>query len=56
MNSQLQWQAPLGCHGCGGKGWVDTHIGVQICPICKGTGIAQITIESTISNEEVKDE
>jgi len=27
------------CHGCDGKGWVDTKIGAQICPICNGSGI-----------------
>ena len=28
------------CHGCKGKGWVETAGGamVHICPICKGTG------------------
>lgn len=26
------------CRGCGGKGWIDTQKGAQICPICGGSG------------------
>ncbi len=26
------------CHGCIGKGWVDTQKGAQTCPICRGKG------------------
>ena len=28
------------CHGCNGKGWVETAGGamVHVCPVCKGTG------------------
>ncbi len=29
------------CHGCGGKGWVDTKTyGAVKCPICGGVGVA----------------
>jgi hypothetical protein len=32
------------CHGCEGKGWVDSaHFGPITCPICKGIG--QITVD-----------
>jgi len=37
------------CHGCEGKGWVDSkHIGPTTCPICKGTG--QVINEASSSN------
>ena len=26
------------CHGCGGRGWVETKKGAEICPICGGKG------------------
>jgi len=27
------------CHGCNGKGWVDSQLhGAQLCPICNGSG------------------
>ena len=26
------------CHGCGGKGWVETSRGAERCPVCNGTG------------------
>lgn len=27
------------CHGCGGKGWVDSQFkGPVLCPVCNGTG------------------
>ncbi len=27
------------CHGCGGKGWIDSkYLGPTICPLCKGSG------------------
>jgi len=26
------------CHGCGGKGWVETMRGAEICPVCGGRG------------------
>jgi len=26
------------CHGCGGKGWVQTWRGAERCPVCLGTG------------------
>ena len=33
------------CGGCGGKGWVDSQFyGPCTCPICRGTGMAYITI------------
>jgi len=30
------------CHGCNGKGWVDTQKGAQICPICYGKGYLNV--------------
>lgn len=37
------------CHGCGGKGWVETAGGAltHICPICKGTGQVGYTTDTT---------
>lgn len=26
------------CHGCDGKGWVDTKLGAERCPTCGGSG------------------
>jgi len=27
------------CHGCAGKGWVETRAGnVKKCPVCNGSG------------------
>lgn len=38
------------CHGCNGKGWVETASGmlVHICPVCLGVGqLSGIIISST---------
>ena len=26
------------CHGCHGRGWVETQKGAQLCPVCNGKG------------------
>lgn len=39
----------LYCHGCGGKGWVDSvTFGPSVCPLCKGTGYE--TVQITVTN------
>lgn len=27
------------CHGCSGRGWVETLKGAERCPVCLGAGI-----------------
>jgi len=39
----------LTCHGCQGKGWVDSvYYGPSVCPLCKGTGVesTQVSVDS----------
>ncbi len=39
MTTEVYMELPS-CHGCGGKGWVDSmYKGAQVCPVCRGTGI-----------------
>jgi len=46
----LQMDVPFPCcHGCGGKGWVDTKKGAQICPICHGKGYLDGTEKSGVT-------
>lgn len=35
-------ELPSVCHGCGGRGWVDSGIhGAQKCPVCLGKGVVE---------------
>lgn len=27
------------CHGCSGRGWVETSRGAERCPVCLGSGL-----------------
>lgn len=38
MTNETHWPGRPRCHGCGGKGWIDSKLGVRICPICRGLG------------------
>ena len=46
------------CHGCQGRGWVETAGGVMvhICPICKGSGWLPVVIDATTNTVVQKDE
>ena len=42
------------CHGCEGKGWVDSKFqGAVLCPICRGNGQIIENIESTIQTPQM---
>jgi hypothetical protein len=44
------------CHGCEGKGWVDSaSVGPIICPICKGKGQVENEITITTHNNNETD-
>jgi hypothetical protein len=49
----------MACHGCNGRGWVDSQYaaGPALCPICRGTGLTDSTAklrgnEPTISPKQ----
>jgi DnaJ-class molecular chaperone len=45
------------CHGCSGKGWVDSLYAVPpgptICPLCKGSGLPEYKTSLTCSEESL---
>jgi DnaJ-class molecular chaperone len=49
-------KAEVFCHGCGGRGWVDSEYrGAQICPVCQGHGrlLKTMTMDEMVNNKPI---